>query len=521
MFGKAAQRPQKLDRQLRLSPYLDGVSKLNGTQPIRGDKQHAGRRTQQLPPLSTGPNDSSSSGKLDRQRRGKSTSRAASTSPTHSALTRKTERTVSELRHRVSGLESQLAAAETQLAEQRRKQPAPTGEYRTRANHSGGTNDTGEVVATTLETQLQAALAAEKAAVARAEDAEARLVKLSDSPRRQASGMTWRLSSKLVARQRHATQPPPPKDVPNDPHAQLASWLACGGTEAICKVSAKAMCNMVNPSPSSEVVDAAIEAALQAAAREKYHNDHASGRPLEVIKAALNEAAAKVVSACGGLITGADGADAATGAESADSMRLDVVSNVAAREWWRSYLGEQHQSVSLQTAIDAFVLYMKREGLPEAEAQIFGALAVYGMHGCHADNSSSTHKYGIHADDRDITVCNFDAFTKDMDGFSVASVRSKEVIREDEDAGSVEEFALYLGIDPEREPQLMWIAEQCRVAPLPMGWAEYMTVEGDSYFHNASRQETVWHHPLDIVFKQLVEVRRQSGKAYRPGQTYA
>ena len=255
--------------------------------------------------------------------------------------------------------------------------------------------------------------------------------------------------------------------------------------------------------PSSDVVDAAIDAALQAATREAYHNDHESGRPLEVIKAALNEAAANVVSACGGLTLATDAADAATEA-GADDRRLDAISNVAARRWWMSYLGK-HQSVPLQTAIDAFVLYMKREGLPEAEAQIFGALAVYGMHGCHTDNPSLTHRYGIHADDRDITVHDFGAFTKDMDGFSVASVRSKEVIREDEDAGSVEEFALYLGIDPEREPQLMWIAEQCRVAPLPSGWAEYMTVDGDSYFHNASRQETVWHHPLDIVFKQLVE----------------
>ena len=32
-------------------------------------------------------------------------------------------------------------------------------------------------------------------------------------------------------------------DAPNDPHAQLADWLACGGTAAICRVSVKAMCN--------------------------------------------------------------------------------------------------------------------------------------------------------------------------------------------------------------------------------------------------------------------------------------
>ena len=62
----------------------------------------------------------------------------------------------------------------------------------------------------------------------------------------------------------------------------------------------------------------------------------------------------------------------------------------------------------------------------------------------------------------------------------------------------------------------MWIAEQCRVAPLPANWAEHFTAEGDSYFHNARRgsteAKTVWHHPLDLFFKQLVQERRANGK---------
>ena len=58
----------------------------------------------------------------------------------------------------------------------------------------------------------------------------------------------------------------------------------------------------------------------------------------------------------------------------------------------------------------------------------------------------------------------------------------------------------------------MWIAEQCRVAALPANWAEYFTAEGDSYFHNARWCQTVWHHPLDLFFKQLVQERRANGK---------
>jgi centrosomal protein CEP164 len=91
------------------------------------------------------------------------------------------------------------------------------------------------------------------------------------------------------------------------------------------------------------------------------------------------------------------------------------------------------------------------------------------------------------------------------------------VIRVDEDAGSLEEFALYLGIDPVKEPSLMWIAEHCRVAPLPCGWQEFFTSDGDSYFHHAKQGITVWHHPLDLYFKTLVAVRRANGQDYRPG----
>ena len=54
---------------------------------------------------------------------------------------------------------------------------------------------------------------------------------------------------------------------------------------------------------------------------------------------------------------------------------------------------------------------------------------------------------------------------------------------------------------------------RCRVAPLPQGWVEYATEDGDSYFHNANRGETVWHHPLDPHFKQLLKTKRLEAKA--------
>jgi hypothetical protein len=162
--------------------------------------------------------------------------------------------------------------------------------------------------------------------------------------------------------------------------------------------------------------------------------------------------------------------------------------------------------VRVQLAVDAFVAWMKKQGLPEPEALIFGALAAYGVH---AD------------EDGDVTVGEFDAFTAGMAReFSVAAVRAREVLRAAEDAGSAEAFACHLGIEPAAEPQLMWIAEHCRVAPMPANWEECFTKNGDSYFHNARQGTTVWHHPLDLFFQQLVHERRGSSTAHQSDVTH-
>ena len=129
------------------------------------------------------------------------------------------------------------------------------------------------------------------------------------------------------------------------------------------------------------------------------------------------------------------------------------ISNPAAREWWRTYIGLR-RSVRVQLAADAFAVWLEEQGLPEPEAQVVGALAAYGV--------------GVDADG-DVTVGAFDEFTAGMGGeFTVAAVRGREVMRADADAGSAEDFARHISIDPGAEPELMWIAEQCRVSTKPV-----------------------------------------------------
>jgi len=66
-------------------------------------------------------------------------------------------------------------------------------------------------------------------------------------------------------------------------------------------------------------------------------------------------------------------------------------------------------------------------------------------------------------------------------------------------------FAEYLGFDMEAHPELYWIAEQARSAPIPEAWTEHVDESGNSYYYNEETGESSWEHPLDGYFKGLYE----------------
>ena len=90
-------------------------------------------------------------------------------------------------------------------------------------------------------------------------------------------------------------------------------------------------------------------------------------------------------------------------------------------------------------------------------------------------------------------------------------------------------MALYLGIEPSQEKQLLWIAEEALHAPLPQGW--HMEQIGVSlkteakaaglggkrrtqyFFHSDDPQATQWEHPLDEFYRSLVRETRCSSAA--------
>eukprot|EP00747_Dinoflagellata_sp_TGD_P168220 gnl/TRDRNA2_/TRDRNA2_194095_c0_seq1.p1 gnl/TRDRNA2_/TRDRNA2_194095_c0~~gnl/TRDRNA2_/TRDRNA2_194095_c0_seq1.p1 ORF type:complete len:388 (+),score=88.93 gnl/TRDRNA2_/TRDRNA2_194095_c0_seq1:112-1275(+) len=81
-------------------------------------------------------------------------------------------------------------------------------------------------------------------------------------------------------------------------------------------------------------------------------------------------------------------------------------------------------------------------------------------------------------------------------------------------AEDLREYAISLGIDPESDgPNLMWVAREAFLAPLPPHWAEFQDSEGRVYFFNQVTEESSWAHPMDATFREIVTlVKRLSAE---------
>uniref|UniRef100_A0A6T8LZ23 WW domain-containing protein n=1 Tax=Hemiselmis andersenii TaxID=464988 RepID=A0A6T8LZ23_HEMAN len=71
------------------------------------------------------------------------------------------------------------------------------------------------------------------------------------------------------------------------------------------------------------------------------------------------------------------------------------------------------------------------------------------------------------------------------------------------------DLAVYLGIDPRDDADLLWIAEECLAAELPPGWSEHTSSRGDIYFYNADTDESTPKHPLEDQYRVLFEEEKR------------
>lgn len=71
------------------------------------------------------------------------------------------------------------------------------------------------------------------------------------------------------------------------------------------------------------------------------------------------------------------------------------------------------------------------------------------------------------------------------------------------------EFVRSLGIDPVKDNEMLWIAEEAFNAPVPPGWTEHTDEHGNTYFHCLATEESVWDNPMDALYAEIVDYHRQ------------
>lgn len=75
------------------------------------------------------------------------------------------------------------------------------------------------------------------------------------------------------------------------------------------------------------------------------------------------------------------------------------------------------------------------------------------------------------------------------------------------------DFAEYLGIDLEKEADLLWIAKEGVVAPVPAPWKACTENGDDVFYFNFETGESIWDHPADERYRQLLEEKRKEKAA--------
>eukprot|EP00759_Apiculatamorpha_spiralis_P000432 PhF_6_TR10099/c0_g1_i1/m.15715 len=71
------------------------------------------------------------------------------------------------------------------------------------------------------------------------------------------------------------------------------------------------------------------------------------------------------------------------------------------------------------------------------------------------------------------------------------------------------EYAQWLGMDPELDKELMWVAEEGLKAPLPKDWRPCKTDSGEIYYFNFRSGESIWDHPMDEFYKAKFQEEKE------------
>ncbi|CAD7936134.1 unnamed protein product [Amoebophrya sp. A120] len=73
----------------------------------------------------------------------------------------------------------------------------------------------------------------------------------------------------------------------------------------------------------------------------------------------------------------------------------------------------------------------------------------------------------------------------------------------------IAEYAAWLGMDLEKDKDLLWIAKEGLKAPLPNPWKPCQTQEGEIFYFNFETGDSVWDHPCDEHYRKVFDEEKK------------
>lgn len=73
----------------------------------------------------------------------------------------------------------------------------------------------------------------------------------------------------------------------------------------------------------------------------------------------------------------------------------------------------------------------------------------------------------------------------------------------------IAEYAEWLGMDKEKDMDLLWIAKEGLKAPLPNPWKPCQTADGEIFYFNFESGDSVWDHPCDEHYRKVFEEEKK------------
>jgi len=73
----------------------------------------------------------------------------------------------------------------------------------------------------------------------------------------------------------------------------------------------------------------------------------------------------------------------------------------------------------------------------------------------------------------------------------------------------INRYAIHLGMNPEEDGELLYIARKGLKAPIPAPWRACQTKDNQIYYFNFETEESQWEHPCDQDFRKEYQLKKE------------